>query len=183
MIGNRRSFLKVLASGSALGVLGACTVTTSGQLTIVTLNVAKVKAYGTAGINAVTTILSLAAVSSAVGAPAMAIIEASGAALQAALTAFSNAAGSSTTVTYDSTCLKTQVDSLLTDLQNVTSLLGNAVSQASTAVPGSTLANANTVISALKTVLSIFQGGLRIVSVSGPRMAEKEALRTLHVSL
>ncbi|GLP90272.1 twin-arginine translocation signal domain-containing protein [Gluconobacter frateurii] len=182
MINNRRSFLKVLAAGSALGVLGACTVTTSGNVTTVTLNVAKVKAYGTAGINAVTTILSIAAVSSAIGAPTVAVIEAADVALQSALKAFSDGAGSKVMVSYDSTSFKSQIDSVLVDLQSVTSLLGIAVSQAASTVPNSILVNANTALSALKTVLSVFEGVLGIVSVSAPHMTEEQALRTLHVS-
>ncbi|KXV38582.1 hypothetical protein AD942_13475 [Gluconobacter japonicus] len=183
MINNRRDFLKFLAAGSALGTLGACTITSSGNVTTVTLNVAKVKAYGVAGLNAVTTILSIDAVASAIGTSSVTAIETAGLTLQNALTAFLNAAGSNVTITYDSTSFKSQIDSILADLQNVSSLLGVAVSQASSMFPGSILENAGTVVSALKTILSIFEGVLGIVSAPVSRMTEEQAFRILHVFL
>lgn len=183
MVNNRRVFLKFLAAGSVLGTLGACTITSSGHVTTVTLNVAKVKAYGVAGLNAVTTLLSIDAVSSAIGAPAVAVIEDAGLSLQNALTAFLKSAGSNVTITYDSTSFKSQIDSILADLQNVSSLLGAAVSQASSMFPGSILENASTAVSALKTILSLFEGVLGIVSAPVPRMTEEQAFRILHVFL
>ena len=178
----RRNVLRGLVAGTAIGALGACTVSKSGNVTTITLNVAKVKAYGTAGINAVSTVLSIAAVASAIGTPTVAIIEAAAAALEASLTAFSSAAGSSVTVTYDSTSIKTAVNSVLADLQTVSSNLSAAVTGAETKVTSSVLSDAVTAINALKTVVSVFEGVLGVVSLSEPAMTEDQALRVLHVT-
>lgn len=183
MFHNRRSFIKYLTVGSSLGILGACTVTSSGNVMTVRLNVAKIKAYGDAGLNAVTTILSIGAVSSVIGSSSVAAIETARVALQNALTEFSNSAGSNVTITYDSTSFKSQINSILEGLQNVAALLGSALSRASSMTSGSILANASTTVSALKTVLSVFEGVLGIVSVSAPLMTEEQAFRILHVPL
>ncbi|GBQ69571.1 hypothetical protein AA103196_2250 [Ameyamaea chiangmaiensis NBRC 103196] len=182
---SRRCFLRALAAGSAIGVLGACTVSTSGNVTTITVNVAKVKAYGTAGLNAVSTILSVAAIASAIGAPAVAGIEAASVALSASLAAFSTAAGSSVTVTYDNTSFKTAIDSVLADLKAVASDLAAAISGANTKVGSSALSTATTALDALQTVVSVFEGLLGVVSARrvGATMTEAQALAILHVAV
>lgn len=178
----RRGFLGTILAGSAIGMLGACTVTKSGNVTTITVNVAKVKAYGQAGINAVSTVLSIAAVASAIGAPAVAVIETASVALSAALSAFSTAAGSSVTVDYDDTTMKSAINSVLTDLQTVAADLSSAITGASSTVSSSVLSDANTALSALKTIVSVFEGILGVVSLSEPAMTEAQALRILKVA-
>lgn len=178
----RRGFLGTILAGSAIGMLGACTVTKSGNVTIITVNVAKVKAYGQAGINAVSTVLSIAAVASAIGAPAVAVIETASVALSAALSAFSTAAGSSVTVNYDDTTMKSAINSVLADLQTVAADLSSAITGASSTVSSSVLSDANTALSALKTIVSVFEGILGVVSMSEPAMTEAQALRILKVA-
>lgn len=178
----RRGFLGALAAGSALGVLGACTVTKNGSVTTITVDVAKVKAYGQAGLNAVSTILSIAAVASAIGAPAVSVINIASAALDASLTAFASAAGSSVTVSYDNATMKTRINSVLADLQTVASDLEAGLTGASSKVSSSVLSDATTALSALKTLVSVFEGVLGIVSLADPAMTEAQALRVLGVT-
>ena len=177
----RRGFLGALAAGSALGVLGACTVTKNGKVTTITLNVAKVKAYGQAGLNAVDTILSIAAVATAIGAPAVAVINVADGALSAALTAFTSAAGSSITVSYDNANMKTRINSVLSALQVVATDLQAGLTGASAKVSSSILSDAMTALSALKTLVSVFEGLLGVVSLAEPAMTEAQALRVLGV--
>lgn len=180
---SRRGFLRMLGACTAIGTLGACTITKIGGVTTITVNVAKVKAYGQAGINAVATVLSVAAVESAIGAPTVAVIETASVALSAALTAFGSAAGSRVTVSYDDTTMKTAINSVLADLQTVAVDLSSAIMGAGTAVSSSILSDANTALSALKTVVSVFEGILGVVSLSAPPMSETEALSVLRVAL
>lgn len=177
----RRGFLKAALAGTTIGALGACTVTKNGNTTTITVNVAKVKAYGQAGINAVSTVLSITAVASAIGTPTIAVIETASTALSASLTAFASAAGSSVTVSYDSTSIKSAVNSVLADLQTVASDLSSAITGASSTVSSSILSDANTALSALKTVVSVFEGLLGVTSMSEPTMTEAQALRILKV--
>ena len=178
----RRGFLGALAAGSALGFLGACTVTKNGDVTTITLNVAKVKAFGQAGLNAVTTVLDITAVASAIGAPAVSVINITDAALDASLTAFASAAGSSVTVSYDNATMKTRIDSVLADLQKVASDLEAGLKGASSKVSSSVLSDASVAVSSLSTVISVFEGLLGIVSARRATMSEAQALRNLGVT-
>ena len=179
----RRGIIKALAAGTALGALGACTISRSGNVTTITVNVAKVKAYGTAGINAVSTVLSIAAIASAIGAPAVAIIETASKALEDALAAFSAKAGSSVTVTYDSTSFKTAINSVLSDLQTVAARLSDAVTGASEVLDDKIISTSLTAVNALQTVISVFEGLLGVVSLSEPKMTEEQALKVLRVTV
>lgn len=182
----RRNFMRTIVAGTAIGALGACTITTSGGVTTLSLNVAKVVAYGQAGINAVSMILSVAAVSSAIGAPAVAIINTSATALEAALAAFKTTAGSAVTVSYDNTSVKTAVDSVLSDLKTVAANLSSAVAGASTSVSSDILSTLNTTLKAVETVLSAFEAVLGVavkrslMTETVPAMTEPKALSYLH---
>ncbi|WP_227672468.1 hypothetical protein [Komagataeibacter sp. FXV3] len=130
----------------------------------VTINVAEIKDYGQAGLNAVTTVLSIAAVASAIGTPAVGIIGLADTALSTALTDFSTAAGSTLTITYDDTNWKTRVDSILSALTKVESDLSAAITGVSTKVPSTDLSDANTALSALSTIVSAFKALLDSVA-------------------
>nr|WP_051552286.1 twin-arginine translocation signal domain-containing protein [Acetobacter persici] len=109
MIQSRRNFLGSSGLVVAAGALTACTIATNGKTTTLTLNTAKVKAYGQAGINAVTTILSVTSIATAMGVPAVAAIEAAGVTLSASLTAFASETNGSLTISYDNTSAKTRL--------------------------------------------------------------------------
>ncbi|GBR56549.1 twin-arginine translocation signal domain-containing protein [Gluconobacter sphaericus] len=179
---SRRGFLRTLGACTAIGALGACTITKNGSVTTVTINVAKVKAYGQAGLNAVSTILDITAVATAIGAPAVSVINIASAALDASLTAFASAAGSSVTVSYDNATMKTRIDSVLADLQKVASDLEAGLKGASSKVSSSILSDASVAVSSLSTVISVFEGLLGVVSARRATMTEAQALRNLGVT-
>ena len=182
---SRRSLLRGLAAGSALAGLAACSVSKNGGVTTITLNVTDIKNYGQAGLNAVATVLSVAAIASAIGTPAVTAIEAGSAALSAALSAFSSAAGSTLTITYDNTNWKTRVDSILSDLETVAKDLAAGITGASTKITSAVLSNANTILSALNTVVSAFQAPLGSVaarSLEEQPMTTAQALNILGVA-
>ncbi|MBV1823390.1 hypothetical protein [Komagataeibacter oboediens] len=194
--GGRRRFLGIgllsAASIAAAATLSACTVSKSGNVTTITINVAEIRDYGQAGLNATSTVLSIAAIASAIGAPTVSIIGLADMALSTALTNFSTAAGSTLTITYDDTNWKSRVDSVLSALTKVESDLSAAITGVSTKVPSTDLSNANTALNALNTIVSAFKALLDSVatrrnvgarlsgSVATPSQAQvQQALRTL----
>ncbi|GBQ65811.1 hypothetical protein [Komagataeibacter swingsii] len=166
--GGRRRFLGMgllsAAGIAAAAMLPGCKSTTTGNVTTITINVAEIKDYGQAGLNAVTTVLSIAAVASAIGTPAVGIIGLADTALSTALTTFSDAAGSTLTITYDDTNWKSWVDSILSALTKVESDLSAAITGVSTKVPSTDLTNANTALNALNTIISAFKALLDSVA-------------------
>ncbi|MCG4261402.1 hypothetical protein K6W36_12580 [Acetobacter senegalensis] len=185
MVKSRRNFLRsagLLACGTALA---ACTVATSGNVTSVTLNVAKVDAYAQAAKNFAGTILSVPLVTSALGSGPVAIINASVTGIVAAIDQFDTAANGAATISYDSTSIKTAVNSIISDLQTVLAYGKQAVSGIeSTAATADTLSKVNTAISAAETILSLMTA--LIVSVGSARvaplpMSEAAALSVLGV--
>nr|WP_279183905.1 twin-arginine translocation signal domain-containing protein [Acetobacter syzygii] len=178
---SRRNFLRTSALLGATA-LTACTVATSGSTTTVTLNTAKVKAYGQAGINAIATILSVTAIATAMGAPAVAAIEAAGTALSAALASFSTATNGSLTITYDDTNWKTKVDTILVDLNGVATALRSGLTAAQSTVTSTIINSAITAFNALLTVLDAFMGVLGINLSSVTDTQEATALKTLAVA-
>lgn len=166
--GGRRRFLGMgllsAAGIAAAAMLPGCKSTTTGNVTTITINVAEIKDYGQAGLNAVTTVLSIAAVASAIGTPAVGIIGLADTALSTALTDFSTAAGSTLTITYDNTDWKTRVDSILSALTKVESDLSAAITGVSTKVSSTDLSNANTALNALATIVSAFKALLDSVA-------------------
>lgn len=178
---SRRNFLRASALLGATA-LTACTVATSGSTTTVTLNTAKVKAYGQAGINAIATILSVTAIATAMGAPAVAAIEAAGTALAASLTAFSSATYGTLTISYDDSSRKTEVDTILVDLNAVASALRSGLMAAQSTVTSKVIDTAITVFNGLLTVLDAFMGVLGISLSSVTDAQEATALKTLGVT-
>lgn len=167
--GGRRRFIGMgllsAAGIAAAAMLPGCKSTTTGNVTTITINVAEIKDYGQAGLNAVTTILSIAALASAIGSPAVGIISLADTALSTALTDFSNAAGSTLTITYDDTNWKSRVDSILSALTKVEGDLSAAITGVSTKVPDTDLSDANTALNALGTIVSAFKALLDSVGV------------------
>ncbi len=161
---SRRAFLRNSSALVAAAALAACSTSKSGNVTTITINVAEIKDYGQAGLNAVTTVLSIAAVASAIGTPAVGIIGLADTALSTALTDFSTAAGSTLTITYDDTNWKTRVDSILSALTKVESDLSAAITGVSTKVSSTDLSDANTALNALATIVSAFKALLDSVA-------------------
>lgn len=185
MVKSRRNFLRsagLLACGTALA---ACTITTSGNVTSVTLNVAKVDAYAKAAQNFANTILSVPLVTSALGSGPVVLINAAVTNIVAAIDQFDSAANGAVTVSYDSSSVKTAVNSIISDLQTVLSYGKQAVSGIeNTEATADTLSKVNTAISAAETILSLMTA--LIVSVGSARvaplpMSEAAALSVLGV--
>jgi hypothetical protein len=175
---SRRNFLRTSALLGATA-LTACTVATNGSNTTITLNTAKVKAYGQAGINAIATILSITAVASAMGVPGVAAIETAGTVLAASLTAFSSATNGTLTITYDDTNWKTKVDTILVDLNGVATALRSGLSAAQQTITSPVINTAITIFNSLLTVLDAFMGVLGINRSSVTDTQEATALKTL----
>lgn len=178
---SRRNFLRTTGLVAAAGALTACTVTTSGKTTTLTLNTAKVKAYGQAGINAVTTILSITAVATAMGAPAVAAIEAAGGTLSVSLSAFASETNGNLTVSYDNTDAKSRIDTLLVDLNSAAVALRAGLVAAQQTVTNSAINTAIAAFNALLTVIDAFEGLLGISLTSVTTTQEATALSTLAV--
>jgi len=159
-------------------------VATNNGVTTITLDVGRIKTYAQAGLNAVAMVLSMGAVSSAIGAPAVAVITAADSALSAALDGFAAAAGNSLTITYGSTSIGTKVDSVFAALEAVSADLGAGITAALGALGSADAAKVTAVNDALKTVVSVFSAmaGDKAVSVRGNAMPEVRALRVLGVA-
>ncbi|RFD18575.1 hypothetical protein DY926_15905 [Komagataeibacter melaceti] len=150
---------------ATVAMLPGCKSTTTGNVTTITINVAEIKDYGQAGLNAVSTVLSIGAVASGIGASTVGIITLADTALSTALNSFSTAAGSTLTISYDDTNWKSRVDSVLSALTKVESDLSAAITGVSTKVPSTDLTNANTALNALGTIVSAFKALLDSVAV------------------
>lgn len=163
---SRRSFLRssVLAGAAALT---ACTVTTTNGVTTVTLDVAKVKNYGQAGLNAAATVTSFLSSFPALAPYALAITAAE-TALSGALSAFSTAAGSTLTISYNDATWKTRVDSILSDLDTLAAAIESAVAGSGSALSSSVLSNARTAYNALATLISVFKALLGVADAKAP---------------
>jgi hypothetical protein len=163
---SRRSFLRssVLVGATALT---ACTVTTTNGVTTITLDVTKVKNYGQAGLNAAATVTSFLSTIPALASYALAITAAE-TALSGALSAFSSAAGSTLTISYNDASWKTRVDSILSDLDTLAAAIESALAGSGSALSSSVLSNAKTAYSALATLISVFKALLGVADAKAP---------------
>ncbi|GBQ32327.1 hypothetical protein HLH34_04525 [Gluconacetobacter azotocaptans] len=181
---SRRSLLRGAIALAGASALAACAVSTNGNVTTITLNVAKIDAYGQAGLNAAATVTGFLSTVPA-AAPYVPLIAAAETALSGALTALSSAAGSALTIDYNDATWKTRVDSVLHALAAVGTAIGVALKGMGPALPASIAADANTAVSALRTVISLFEGLVGVSAaraVAAPEMTEAQALRVLGVS-
>jgi hypothetical protein len=185
---SRRAFLSAagLSMAVAAASLAGCATTKSGTTTTISLDVAKVKAYGLAGINAANTVLSLLSFIPSLAvytAPIKVVLTA----INTDFTAFSTGAGSSVSVVYDDSSVKGVVDSLLTDLNRALTVLDSVLTSATAdaTIPKDTLAKISTTVSALKTIVSVYGamiGAVISTAADGKTgMDEATALRTLGV--
>ncbi|MFT9361599.1 hypothetical protein [Acetobacter okinawensis] len=163
---SRRSLLR--SSGLAgIALLAACTVATTNGVTTITLDVTKVKNYGQAGLNAAATVTSFLSTFPAMAPYALAITAAE-TALSGALSAFSSAAGSTLTISYNDASWKTRVDSILTDLDELDAAITNAISGSGSVLSTTVIADAKTADNALATVISVFKALLGVSDAKAP---------------
>lgn len=163
---SRRSFLRSAALVGATA-LTACTVTTTNGVTTITLDVTKVKNYGQAGLNAAATVTSFLSSFPALAPYALAITAAE-TALSGALSAFSSAAGSTLTISYNDATWKTRVDSILSDLDTLAAAIESALAGSGSVLSSSVLSNARTAYSALATLISVFKALLGVSDAKAP---------------
>lgn len=163
---SRRTFLR--STGLAgMAMLAACTVTTTNGVTTITLDVVKVKNYGQAGLDAASTVTSFLSTFPAMAPYALAITAAE-TALSGALSAFSSAAGSTLTISYNDATWKTRVDSILTDLDTLAAAIESAISGSGSTLSTSVIADAKTAYNALATVISVFKALLGVSDAKAP---------------
>lgn len=187
---SRREALRLSAAAAITGVLPACTVINGKNTTTLVLNVAKIRAYAQAGLNAASTILSIPPVAAALGAGVAAAISAASEGVAAALNAFEAEAGDQVTIVYNSDSLKTKVDALLTELEKLSQSLAKALTSVSTELDDKTRADVTTALDALRTIVAIFEAllsgtiavGAAYKNAQGQSMTEAQALATLHVT-
>lgn len=163
---SRRSFLRSAALVGATA-LTACTVTTTNGVTTITLDVTKVKNYGQAGLNAAATVTSFLSSFPALAPYALAITAAE-TALSGALSAFSSAAGSTLTISYNDATWKTRVDSILSDLDTLAAAIESALAGSGAVLSSSVLSNARTAYNALATLISVFKALLGVPDAKAP---------------
>lgn len=179
-----RRRLGVLAGlTTAAAALSACSVASSGGTTTATLNVAEVNKWFTAGVNAEAVILAIPGVSAAFGIPGVAALGVTVATLKAAMTAFTSAAGSSLTVSLDTTSVKTAFDSGLAAIQSL--LVQFRAMITSLNVSSAVYSQINLTVSSLATIASIAEALLPVSATmtyaADQSMSESQALANLGV--
>ena len=170
---NRRLFL---LAGSALAA--GCTVTKNGTVTTLTINVAKVAAYGQVFVNGVSMLLSIGAITSAIGPVAVPLIQASAAALKAALDQWNADTAGTATVSLDNSTFSAEFASILADAGSLLGVTKTAIGAVKgTGLVGSAMDTANTIVGAMETGLSLLQAmvvGNKVGAVAVPRMSEAQ---------
>ncbi|MCE2563675.1 hypothetical protein [Komagataeibacter sp. FNDCF1] len=164
---SRRSLLRAGAGTLAAGLLAACTTTKSGTTTTITLNVAEVVDYGNAILSFSSTAINVSFVASAMGTANLALANTVIASLKSALTAFQSAAGSSTSVSYDSASVKTAFDSILADIEKVDTLIISTITGTATRLSSNVVSEAKTAAGAAATLIDLLKA---MVDVSGLRL-------------
>src|SRR6185437_2961755 len=178
---NRRHLLRTTALAMIAAPIAACSVfqsTTTNGVTTITVNVAKLDAYGQAFINGGTMLLDLPGISTLPAAAAVATVLA---VLKTDIAAFDTATQGQATLTFDATSVPAAVQSVLADgktlLTDARSVLGTAEQAAAS--------TAQTYIDAIQTVVSIFSATIGQIT-AGARagavpMTETQALAVLRV--
>lgn len=174
---SRRGFLRSSALMGAMA-LTACTVTTTHGVTTITLDVARVKNYGQAGLNAAATVTSFLSAFPVLAPYALAITVAEKA-LSGALSAFSSAAGSTLSISYNDATWKTRVDSILSDLDTLSAAIESAIAGSGAALSSSVLSNAKTAYGALVTLISVFKALLGVSDAKAPAVSRMRVTRDM----
>ncbi|AHI25492.1 hypothetical protein BGC31_05140 [Komagataeibacter xylinus] len=163
---SRRSFLRA-SSTLAAAALAACSGSRSGTTTTLTLNVAEVVDYGTAILSFASTAINVSFVASAMGAANLALANTVIASLKAALAAFQAAAGSSTSVSYDSASVKAAFDSILADVEKVDTLIIAVIIGTAANLASNVVSEARTAAGGAETLIDLLRA---MVDMSGPRL-------------
>jgi hypothetical protein len=175
---NRRAFCALLAVAPAVAACDAFTTTTTNGVTTITVNVAKLDAYGQAFINGANLLLSLPGVSTL---PAAALITAILGVLKTDLATFDASAAGNVTLSFDSTSIPAAIQSVLTDGKTLLTDANSVLGSAEQAV----VSTAQTYINAISTVVSLFAAEIGQMTVGAAMgaapMSEAQALSVLGV--
>lgn len=180
-IPTRRGFMKAAAGIAGMAALAGCTVTKSGTTTTVTLNVAEVVDYGNAILSFASTAINISFVASGMGTANVALANTVIASLKSGLTAFSTAAGSSTSVSYDSASVKAAFDSILADVEKVDTLIISTITGTASNLSSSVVSDAKTAAGAAETLISLLKAMVDM-SAHRPAAATLGARVGLHAS-
>ncbi len=175
---------------TAAGLLSGCGIfssTTSGGVTKITVNTARLAAYAAAIDNGVNTLLSIPALTGALGSIQAAAVRALGAAIVAAANQLASQGGGSQSITFDATSIPSALVSLHADANTI---FGD-FSAVMKSIGNSVAVDVITTFNALQTIVSLvvaLTAGTAVASATlaspiGPKamMTEKEALTVLHV--
>lgn len=163
----RRAFLRGSSALVAATALAACTATKSGTTTTLTLNVAEVTDYGNAILSFASTAINVSFVASAMGTANLALANTVIASLKSALSAFSAAAGSSTSVSYNDAGVKSAFGSILTDVEQVDKLIIATITGTAANLSSSVVSEAKTAAGAAETLISLLKA---MIDMTGPRL-------------
>ena len=178
---SRRSLLRAGAGTLAAGLLAACTVSKSGTTTTVTLNVAEVVDYGNAILSFASTAINISFVASGMGTANVAIANTVIASLKSGLSAFQSAAGSSTSVSYNSASVKAAFDSILADVESIDKLIVGVITGTASNLSSSVVSDAKTAAGAAETLISLLKAMVDM-SAHRPAAATLGARVGLHAS-
>lgn len=173
---SRRVLLAAFPLASVAGLM-ACTSTTVNGVTTDTLNVASFDADVSAGIKLAQAIFANSLVSGALGAATTAAISTIIGDIGTALSGLLTSAGTSATITFDSTSVPAAITSILSDLEKIGGYVQTAV-----AALGSTLpSDVSGYVSAFTTLLSVIAAIVPLVAakrsgIAAPTMTETQAL-------
>ena len=166
---SRRAVLRTGCATLAAGLLAACTRTQLGTVTTITLNVAEVVDYGDAIVSFAQTALDLPVVATAMGPASVTLAGTVIAGLQSGLAAFRAAAGTSTSVTYDSTSIKTAFTSILADGEHISTLVIQTITAMPAAAGDTLVTSAKTAAGAAQTLITLLRAMVDASAVH-PRM-------------
>jgi hypothetical protein len=176
---NRRFLLRTSALALPALALAACASTTVNGVTTITLNLVTLQAYATAVKNGVSTLLSVPALSAALGSAKVAAINALVADMAAQVAALNMANKGVATLTFTVASVPAAVSAFEADASS----LMNDVVVVATSLAGSLAANVVTTVDALQTVLAIGEAvASTSVGAAKPKMGINQALAILRAA-
>lgn len=152
-----------------------CAATTVNGVTTVTLNLATLQNYATAVKNGVATLLSIPAISAAIGAAKVAVINAVVADMAAQVVALNTANNGAATLIFTATSVPAALSAFETDAK---AIMADVV-VAATSLSGSLASNIITTVDALQTILVLGEAVSNGVGATLPTMSEPQALKIL----
>lgn len=177
----RRDFFSHTISIAGLFSLGGCTSSTINNTTTITVNVTEIKTFGLAGLNAISDIMAISAVSTAIGAPTAALIKGVDLALGAALTMFSDAVGPTVTIRYKNPKWFTMINNILNNLADCHIVLTKALAEVHTKYPKLSLTKPVEILNALSVIIQTFAMSVDPSLTDGAVQADMTVTKALSI--